>query len=210
MIFRSATLHKEILPSSVWKGTAQTSLPWLISFKQVAKSISTSLGIESQSQKFKRKRSRLRCDRSWVLSSPKVCRDLHPDMFSSKSVRVRCSNGLTRSSKEASEVHWDKRKWKILIACISSDKTWSEDKLRQLVKSSCKVCRETMFGKQLPFEAEPPKCCSSAHPDISICKTSGNQREGSVVRKRNGYPQLISCEWPSIYYTSLIILKILK
>lgn len=165
-------------------GKVNTSLPGLISAKDLCKSTCTSSG-NAQPQKFKRTRSSAR-DRSSLLRDPRFVNELQYATFNSKSEMVICSKGFTRFSREVNAV-WDKRKWRIRSDCMSSDSTWISDKCWQPVTSSFKVCRDVILGRQLPEDGEfgevmllPPKCFSS-HPEKSRSKTSG--RNKSEMRK---------------------------
>ena len=178
--------HREswVSPGSP-RGKVNTSLPGLISSKDLCKSTCTTSG-NAQPQKFKRTRSSAR-DRSSLLRDPRFVNELQYATFNSKSEMVICSKGFTRFSREVNAV-WDKRKWRILSDCMSSDNTWMSDKCWQPVTSSFKVCRDVILGRQLPpgdgedGEAMvlPPKCFSS-HPEKSRSKTSG--RNKNEIRK---------------------------
>lgn len=171
-------------------GKVNTSLPGLISAKDLCKSTCTTSG-NAQPQKFKRTRSSAP-DRSSLLRDPKFVNELQYATFNSKSEMVICSKGFTRFSREVNAV-WDKRKWRIRSDCMSSDNTWISDKCWQPVTSSFKVCRDVILGRQLPEDGEdgedgevmllPPKCFSS-HPEKSRSKTSKGRNIPSEMRFR--------------------------
>ena len=184
-------------------GKVNTSLPGLISAKDLCKSTCTTSG-NAQPQKFKRTRSSAP-DRSSLLRDPRFVNELQYATFNSKSEMVICSKGFTRFSREVNAV-WDKRKWRIRSDCMSSDKTWISDKCWQPVTSSFKVCRDVILGRQLPEDGEDgevmllPAKCFSSHPEKSRSKTSGRNK---VVRWEREFPGKTFTEEKKLQYPEI-------